>query len=103
MEEDDLHHSYRTIQMEEDTVWHHPSIRNISAKADQAIEIFQQKLDQAIEGLPCTARIADFLIWENGDTEQVSLVHDQNFEKFLERAQINGMKMNPKKLKYRQI
>ena len=69
-----------------------------------ASEIFQQKLDQVIEGIQGTARIADdILVWGNGETEQQALIdHDQNLEMLLERAQAKGLKMNAQKLKYRQ-
>ena len=69
-----------------------------------ASEIFQQKLDQIIEGLPGTARIADdILVWSDGETEEQALHnHDKNLEKLLQRAECNNMKMDPQKLKYRQ-
>ena len=68
-----------------------------------APEIFQRKLDQCIQGLPCVARIADdLLIWGKGETiEKAMQDHDVTVERMLERAQSANLKLNPEKLKYK--
>ena len=53
-----------------------------------APEIFQMKLDEAINGLKGVARIMDdLLIWGEGETlEEANLDHDRNVESLLQRA-----------------
>ena len=53
-----------------------------------ASEIFQRKLDEVLEGLPCIVRIVDdIIVWGDGDTTDEALHnHDHNLEKLLQKA-----------------
>ena len=56
-------------------------------------DIFQQKLDQAFEGLPgVTGIVDDLVIWGRTKDE-----HDQNLRQVLNRARQKGIKFNPEK------
>ena len=61
-----------------------------------APELFQQKLDQNIEGLPGVHRIFnDLLITGKGDTLlAASQDHDRNLQNLLERCQERNIKLN---------
>ena len=67
-----------------------------------APELFQLKLDEAIEGLENVARIVDDLVvWGNGESPAESIVsHDRSLEGLLERAAEVGLKLKPAKLKH---
>ena len=66
-------------------------------------EIFQKRLNQAIEGLEGVLNIADdILIYGVGETEAIaSADHDRKLRALLERCQNRGMVLNQDKLKLR--
>ena len=73
----DVRHGYWHVQLDKEssmlTTFISPGYRwtRMPFGIKPASEIFQQKLDQAIEGLPCRARIADdILVWGDGNTQQ---------------------------------
>ena len=69
-----------------------------------APEIFQQRLDEALQDLPGTFRVADdiLIIGEGSNLEQASINHDDRFTQFLERCGEKGIQLNPDKLDYKQ-
>ena len=68
-----------------------------------ASEEFQRRLHEAMEGLDGTAIIADdVLVYGSGDTdEEASEDHDRNLRKFLDRARMTNLKLNPNKMRLR--
>ena len=66
-------------------------------------EIFQKRLNQAIEGLEGVLNIADdILIYGVGETEAIAIAdHDRKLRALLERCQNRGMVLNQDKLKLR--
>ena len=68
-----------------------------------APEVWQQRMNQLIEGLPGIEVIADnFLVCESGDTtEEARVNHDLNLRAFLNKAREKGLKLNPTKVKLR--
>lgn len=69
-----------------------------------APEIFQQKLTQALEGLPGIYIIADdILITGEGDTQEMAdKDHDRKLRQFLTRCRERNIKLNAEKLRLRQ-
>jgi len=65
-----------------------------------APEIWQQRMNQIVEGLAGVEVIADdFLICGFGDTYDEALAnHDVNLKSFLNRACRRGLKLNPCKV-----
>ena len=70
---------------------------------NSAPEVWQQRMNEIIEGLPGTEVIADdFLVAGFGDTvEEATKNHDENLRKLLQRARERGLKMNLEKIKLR--
>lgn len=68
-----------------------------------ALEVFQHKLMQALEGLPGICVIADdVLITGEGETMQdASLEQDNKLYLFLQRCREKNIKLNADKLKLR--
>ena len=68
-----------------------------------APEVWQQRMNQLIEGLQSIEVIADdFLVCGSGDTtEEARVNHDFNLRAFLNRAREKGLKLNPTKVKLR--
>lgn len=68
-----------------------------------APEIFQRKLNQAMEGLPGVKIIGgDILIVGEGDNDEVvTLDHDKNLKMLLDRCRKLNIKLNPAKLQLR--
>ena len=68
-----------------------------------APEVWQQRMNQLIEGLQGIEVIADdFLVCGSGDTtEEARVNHDFNLRAFLNRARETGLKLNPTKVKLR--
>ena len=66
-------------------------------------EIFQKRLNQAIEGLDGVLNIADdILIYGVGDTEETANAdHDAKLQALLERCRDHGVVLNQEKLKLR--
>ena len=66
-------------------------------------EIFQKRVNQALEGLDGVLDITDdILIYGVGNTEdEANADHDQKLLKLLERCQSRGIALNPDKLKLR--
>ena len=65
-----------------------------------APEYFQQKLDQNLEGLKGTFKIADgILVIGQGDDPEKD--HDENLRNLLERCRDRNIKLNPKKVVYK--
>lgn len=66
-------------------------------------EIFQKRVNQALEGLDGVLDITDdILIYGVGNTEdEANADHDQKLLKLLERCQLRGIALNPDKLKLR--
>ena len=66
-------------------------------------EIFQKRLNQAIEGLDGVLNIADdILIFGVGDTEETAKAdHDAKLQALLERCRDQGVVLNQEKLKLR--
>ena len=60
-------------------------------------EIFQRKLLEALHGLPGVVCVADDVLIHGRTTEE----HDHNLEKFLERCETTGIKLNQTKLELR--
>lgn len=69
-----------------------------------APEIFQRKLNQAMEGLPGVKIIADdiLIVGEGDNDEAVTLENDKNLKMLLDRCRKLNIKLNPKKLQLRQ-
>lgn len=69
-----------------------------------ASEIFQKRLHQALDGLEGIFSIADdIIVYGAGDTaEEANADHDQKFEELLQRCRTKGIKLNKKKLKFKQ-
>ena len=67
------------------------------------LEVWQQRMNQVIEGLEHVEVIADdFLIYGIGNTIEEAVVnHDHNLKAFLKRARERGLKLNPTKIKLR--
>ena len=68
-----------------------------------APEVWQQRVNEVVEGLNGVEVIADdFLICGFGATkEEATASHDENLHLFLERARERGLKLNPDKVKLR--
>ena len=68
-----------------------------------APELFQQKLDQNLEGLPGVHRIFDdLLITGKGATmSEASFDHDKNLRSLLERCQERNIKLNREKFEFK--
>lgn len=68
-----------------------------------APETFQQKVHQALEGLPGVYTIADdILVVGNGLTDEAAMAdHDNNLTQLLERCRLRGIKLNKDKLRFR--
>lgn len=68
-----------------------------------APEVWQQRMNQIVEGLKYVEVIADdFLICGVGDTTKDAMAdHDRNLKAFLDRARERGLKLNPTKIKLR--
>ncbi len=65
-----------------------------------APEIFQQRLDQALQDLPGTSRVADdILIIGEGSTKELAIAnHDERFIKLMRRCREKGIHLNAGKL-----
>lgn len=72
-------------------------------KLSVSSEIFQKRVNQALDGLEGVLDIVDdILIYGVEDTEeQANADHDQKLVKLLERCQSHGIALNPDKLKLR--
>uniref|UniRef100_A0A674AFT5 ribonuclease H n=1 Tax=Salmo trutta TaxID=8032 RepID=A0A674AFT5_SALTR len=68
-----------------------------------APEIFQRKLNQAMEGLPGVKIIADdiLIVGEGDNDEAVTLDHDKNLKMLLDRCRKLNIKLNSEKLQLR--
>lgn len=68
-----------------------------------APEIFQRKLNQAMEGLPGVKLIADdiLLVGEGDNDEAATLDHDKNLKMLLDGCRKLNIKLNPEKLQLR--
>ena len=68
-----------------------------------APEVWQQRMNQIVEGLQSVEVIADdFLVCGIGNTTEEALAnHDLNLRAFLNRAREKGLKLNPTKVKLR--
>uniref|UniRef100_A0A8C7IGR1 ribonuclease H n=1 Tax=Oncorhynchus kisutch TaxID=8019 RepID=A0A8C7IGR1_ONCKI len=68
-----------------------------------APEIFQRKLNQAMEGLPGVKIIADdiLIVGEGDNDEAVTLDHDKNLRMLLDRCRKLNIKLNSEKLQLR--
>ena len=53
-------------------------------------------MEELFSGYPCAIIVDDLLVWGEGTAD-----HDVNLKKVLERAQKVGMKLAPKKCKFR--
>ena len=66
-----------------------------------ASEIFQKKLEQALEGLEGIRNIHDIVIWGEGETLQDAIVnHDRRLYKLLERCEERGIALNESDKKF---
>ena len=61
-----------------------------------ASESFQRAMEELFAGYPCAIIVDDLLVWGEGTAD-----HDVNLKKVLERAREVGMKLSPKKCKFR--
>ena len=63
-------------------------------------EIFQQRLDQAIDDLDGVRTVADdILIIENGETMQEAVAdHDRKLKELFDRCRAKHIKLNPNKI-----
>ena len=61
-----------------------------------ASEVFQRAMEELFAGYPCAIIVDDLLVWGEGTAD-----HDVNLKKVLERAREVGMKLSPKKCKFR--
>ena len=61
-----------------------------------ASEVFQRAMEELFAGYPCAIIVDDLLVWGEGTAD-----HDVNVKKVLERAREVGMKLSPKKCKFR--
>ena len=68
-----------------------------------APEVWQQKMNEVVEGLSGVEVIADdFLICGFGASkEEATANHNSNLHSFLDRARERGLKLNPEKVKPR--
>ena len=66
-----------------------------------ASEIFQKRLNQALDRLDGLLTIHDYMVvYGVGDTEEEPMEdHNKNLEQFLQRCRQKGVKLNEKKLK----
>ena len=66
-------------------------------------ELFQEKLDRAIEGLEGIFAIFNYiLIIGEGDTmEEAEKVHDERLINLFERARVRKLKLHPEKIKFK--
>ena len=62
-----------------------------------ASDVFQERLDQVLKLIPNTVGIADDIIVHGKD----KIEHDTSFITLCETAQINGLKLNAKKLQFK--
>ena len=68
-----------------------------------APEIFQAKLDEAVQGLKGVTRIVDdLLIWGEGDSDEEAVAdHDRNILALVKRAEQRNIKLKAEKLQFR--
>ena len=68
-----------------------------------APEIFQAKLDKAIQSLKIVTRLVDdLLVWGEGDsTEEADADHDRNITALIKRAEERNIKLKAEKLQFR--
>jgi len=68
-----------------------------------ALEIFQRKMHEIIEGLQGVEVVADdFLVVGRGETsEAANRDHDKILDAFLQRCMARGVRLNPDKIKLR--
>ena len=75
--------------------------RRMPLGISSALEVWQQRINELVEGLKGVEVIADdFLICGFGETKEEALLnHDDNLHCFLVRARERGLKLNPEKIK----
>lgn len=85
------------------TPWGRYRYKRMPFGISPAPELFQQKLDQSLDGLPGIHTIADdVLITGTGDTiEEATRDHDNNIELFLQRCRKQSITLNREKFEFK--